>query len=268
MVFKIASNAGHGGSGSTLGKRTPDGEYEWNFNNVIASAFDDEISKYKNVEVRRMDDTNGKTDVPLSTRTNTANSWGADLYISFHHNALAGVWGNHGGVETHVHDSKPEGSSKLAKVVQPVLSKSYGLRDRGIKYTNLHETRETKSDAVLIEGGFMDSLTDIPVLRAEAILKDAGKEIAIAVANHYGLEKKEVEKVDNNQPSAWAKSAWEYATDSGYFDGTRPKDNITRQEMAVVIQRMMSNIREYITNPIKEDVAELKQCDCDCGEKE
>lgn len=47
MAFKIAFCAGHGGSGSTKGKRTPDGEYEWDFNNKVAIAFENEIKKYK-----------------------------------------------------------------------------------------------------------------------------------------------------------------------------------------------------------------------------
>jgi len=44
---------------------------------------------------------------------------------------------------------------------------------------------------------------------------------------------------DNNQPSTWAKGAWEWAKKEGYLDGTRPKDNITREEMTVVIKRIV-----------------------------
>ncbi|EIM06224.1 N-acetylmuramoyl-L-alanine amidase, partial [Planococcus antarcticus DSM 14505] len=34
-MLKIALDAGHGGKNSTPGKRSPDGEYEWNFNNKV-----------------------------------------------------------------------------------------------------------------------------------------------------------------------------------------------------------------------------------------
>lgn len=38
MAKYVAIDAGHGGFGVTPGKRTPDGEYEWNFNNKVAKA--------------------------------------------------------------------------------------------------------------------------------------------------------------------------------------------------------------------------------------
>lgn len=40
------------------------------------------------------------------------------------------------------------------------------------------------------------------------------------------------------EPAAWAKGAWEKATALGVLDGTRPRDNITRQEVAVVLGRL------------------------------
>jgi N-acetylmuramoyl-L-alanine amidase len=43
---------------------------------------------------------------------------------------------------------------------------------------------------------------------------------------------------DKNTPSAWAKEAWEWAKKEGITDGTRPKDNLTREEFAVVLKRL------------------------------
>lgn len=45
-------------------------------------------------------------------------------------------------------------------------------------------------------------------------------------------------QVNNNQPSAWAKVAWEWATKEGLLDGTRPKDPVTREEMAEILRRL------------------------------
>ena len=42
-----------------------------------------------------------------------------------------------------------------------------------------------------------------------------------------------------NQPSSWAKDAWEWAKKEGLLDGTRPKDNLTREEFAVVLKRLV-----------------------------
>src|SRR5690606_34720838 len=145
MAYKVAFCAGHGLN--TPGKRTPDGEREWTFNNKVALAFEDEMKQYEGVRLLRTDDRTGQRDVPLKERTDKANAWNADVYISFHHNAFKGVWGNHTGTEVHVYQSKPKDAVRLAKLVHPAVAKAYDLRDRGIKYTNLHITRETKMTA-------------------------------------------------------------------------------------------------------------------------
>ena len=44
---------------------------------------------------------------------------------------------------------------------------------------------------------------------------------------------------DKNTPSAWAKGAWDWAKEKGYLDGNRPKDNLTREEFAVVIKKLV-----------------------------
>ena len=44
---------------------------------------------------------------------------------------------------------------------------------------------------------------------------------------------------DKNQPSAWAKEAWEWAKKEKLLDGTRPKDGLTREEFAVVLKKLV-----------------------------
>lgn len=43
---------------------------------------------------------------------------------------------------------------------------------------------------------------------------------------------------EKNVPSSWAKDAWEWAKKEKLLDGTRPKDNLTREEFAVVLKRL------------------------------
>ena len=186
MSFKIAVGAGHGLH--TAGKRTPDNEREWSFNNVNVLAFIKEIYKYEDVEVRRFDDPTGKRDVPLATRTNGANSWGADIYVSFHHNANTGRWGSWTGTETYRGSSS--NSTRLAQLVHAEVVKAYGLRDRGIKTANFHITRETRMPVVLIEGGYMDSIIDIIKMRDDRVLKNAGIGVANAVVKYANLKLK------------------------------------------------------------------------------
>lgn len=188
MTFKIGTDAGHGLN--TPGKQTPDREKEWSFNDAVLRAFINEMKNYENVQVYRYDDPSGKTDVPLKTRTDKANKDKVNLYISFHHNANTGQWGDWTGTETHVYQTKPKEAVKLAQIVQPKMAKAYGLKDRGIKYTNLHITRETNMTAILLEGGFMDSRIDIVKMRDIEVLNNAGKAVAEAVAQYAGLKKK------------------------------------------------------------------------------
>ena len=44
--------------------------------------------------------------------------------------------------------------------------------------------------------------------------------------------------VDANEPSKWAKDAWAKAHGMGLMDGTRPHDNVTREELAAVLVRL------------------------------
>lgn len=62
------------------------------------------------------------------------------------------------------------------------------------------------------------------------------------VHNYICVWRKKVEppkstESTENQPDAWAKAAWDKAVAKGVLDGTRPRDNITRQELALVMDR-------------------------------
>jgi len=184
--FKVAIDAGHGGFGVTPGKRTPDGEYEWNFNNKVAVAC---IAKLKanGVDVIRTDDPTGKTDVGLTARTNKANNAGADIMVSFHHNANTGKWGTWTGTETFTYLGSWPKAEKLAKEVQSRIVKAYGLRDRGLKKENFAIVRQSNMPAILVEGGYMDSTIDIKKLRSDAVLKAAGIAAAEGILAYLGV---------------------------------------------------------------------------------
>ena len=42
-----------------------------------------------------------------------------------------------------------------------------------------------------------------------------------------------------NEPSDWAKDAWDWAKKNGYNDGMRPRDNTTREEVAAFMWRIL-----------------------------
>ncbi|QUW22399.1 N-acetylmuramoyl-L-alanine amidase [Sporosarcina sp. Marseille-Q4063] len=188
-MIKIAIDAGHGLN--TPGKRAPSGEREWTFNNKVALAAISRLNTFQNVQLLRLDDPTGAVDVLLKTRTDRANAWNADVLVSIHHNAYLGAWGPHGGVETYTLPGASQNSQDMAALVHPLVVKTMGLRDRGKKMLNLHMLRESKMPAILVEGGFMDSTTDIKVLLDNQKLKEQGEAIAEGLAIFYKFKLQE-----------------------------------------------------------------------------
>ncbi|MFC7684884.1 N-acetylmuramoyl-L-alanine amidase [Ureibacillus sp. GCM10028918] len=277
-MIKVGYDAGHGLH--TAGKRTPDGEREWSFNDKVARAFAKELALYKGVMTRRFDDPTGQRDVPLRERTDGANKWSANYYISFHHNALGSRWGNHTGVETFVYTSPQPRSVELANAIHPAVVKSYGLRDRGVKRGNLHIVRETTMPSILIEGGFMDSLIDITKLRNDTVLANAGRSIAQNFAKFVGLTRaiqspkeeltlaqyEELKRLINAQarriqelerliglverePLAEHAKEWEWATNIGLLSDVYPNRPLTREQLAEVEYRKASGEIQLVVEP-------------------
>lgn len=48
----------------------------------------------------------------------------------------------------------------------------------------------------------------------------------------------EVKPMANDAPAGWAKTAWEKASVAKVMDGTRPTEPVTRQELAVILDRL------------------------------
>src|SRR5690606_28846364 len=110
--MKIVIDAGHGPE--TPGKRSPDGSLrEYQFNSAVARYVIDELKEYENVKLlsTHRDD----RDVPLKERTDTANAWGAELFVSIHANAAGdGGWNSAQGIETFVYETRPPAAVALA----------------------------------------------------------------------------------------------------------------------------------------------------------
>ena len=58
----------------------------------------------------------------------------------------------------------------------------------------------------------------------------------------YQYDDEVVEVEDKNKPSGWAVKAWQEGIDKGITDGTRPKDNITREEAITMILRAIKEL--------------------------
>ena len=72
QAFTISIDSGHGGNGSTAGKRFLDGtRYEWDINDAVADRLQPLLEKH-GVTVHRLDDASGQTDVSLNSRLQQA----------------------------------------------------------------------------------------------------------------------------------------------------------------------------------------------------
>ncbi len=49
----------------------------------------------------------------------------------------------------------------------------------------------------------------------------------------------QVQQQQQNQPSPWAREAWEWARKEGLLDGTNPQGNVTREQLAIVLKRLV-----------------------------
>jgi len=56
-------------------------------------------------------------------------------------------------------------------------------------------------------------------------------------------------RVVRDEPSRWAAPAWKWATDAGLVDGTAPRAPMTREQVAVVLQRYDAMVRERQRKP-------------------
>lgn len=184
-MFKLALNAGHGlyTAGKRCDKRfDPNETREWTLNNRICNKIQEKLKDYNGIEVLRLDDVTGKTDVALSERTRKANQWGADFYLSIHHNA--GIHGgNGGGVVAYTYTNVDADTKAWQKMLYDAIIAKTGLkgnRSKPLSTADFHECRETKMPAVLLECGFMDSASDTPVILKE-IFADRVAEACVEV---------------------------------------------------------------------------------------
>lgn len=124
------------------------------------------------------------TNNSLSAVANSANAWGADLFVSNHFNAAGGD-----GYEALVHN---EDRIPLGKVFEKHVLAA-GQNSRGVKLRpNLSVLRLTNMPAVLNEGAFVDNLKDIQDWNEDHELKKLGIAYAEACAEYLNLEKKTV----------------------------------------------------------------------------
>lgn len=194
-MFKLALNAGH--YKYTPGKRChvdidPKQTREWVLNDRICDKIQKILSEYDGIEVLRIDDTSGEIDISLTDRTNKANNCGADFWLGVHHNA-AGKKFDGGGIVAYVYTAPGDIALGWQKDLYNTLIAKTGLkgnRSSPLAKKNLHEVRETKMPAVLLELGFMDSTVDCPIILTEEYADKCAEAISEVIVERAKLTKK------------------------------------------------------------------------------
>ena len=211
-MFKLALNAGHGIN--TKGKRCmaaldKNQTREWVLNSRICERIEQKLKNYSNYQVLRIDDPTGENDVPLKKRTNAANSFGADFYLSVHHNA--GVKGGKGGgivayVYTKASKESTEWQEELYKALIDHTSLK-GNRADGTSKANFHECRESNMPCVLLECGFMDSATDVPIILSDNFAEAVATACVEVIVKRAKLKKTATATPKQNKILEWQKAA-------------------------------------------------------------
>lgn len=104
----------------------------------------------------------------LNERTNEANNWGANFFVSIHINSNQAT-----GFESYTYNGDYDGKERtnaIRRSIHNEIVQQTGFSDRGLKEENLHVLRESNASAILTENGFIDNADDARKLKDEAYI--------------------------------------------------------------------------------------------------
>ena len=199
----IGIEAGHGLK--TAGKQTPNGIKEWELADKVRDKVVRILKPY-DVKFVFTDNDEGAVDETLASRKAKYTKEKVDAFVSLHFNAYTGKWNKATGVEVWVDKKYTSDDMKLAKLVYDRLVKYMGLKGRGIKKENWAVINQNKIPAILVEGGFMDSTIDYPVITSDEGQEAYARAVAEGLIEFLGLKKK-VKKtskyINNSRVKSW-----------------------------------------------------------------
>ncbi|WP_462410884.1 N-acetylmuramoyl-L-alanine amidase [Neobacillus sp. Marseille-QA0830] len=145
------------------------------------------VNNYENVQVK-MSRTTDAT-VSLAQRTNDANAWGANFFLSIHINSAGS---SARGYEDYIYIGLSD-SSRTASIQQMIheeVIRVNQLPDRGRRKANYHVLRESKMDAVLTENGFISNSSDAALMSQPEWRQTVAQGHANGLARAFNLQPK------------------------------------------------------------------------------
>lgn len=181
-----------------------------------------------------------ESDYPgLSARASVSNRAGADLFVSLHSNAA----GSSARGFVAFTSAPPETAARnklAAAIIGRIKAAGVVIWGSGLAHEMYTVLASTTAPAVLLEYGFHTNNQDVALLKDSSYRDKLAQATCAGICDYLGLEVKEPdgESGQPNEPDSWAKEAWSKAAAAGVFDGTRPRDALTRQEAAIVLGRL------------------------------
>lgn len=179
--IKIFLDFGHGGSDSGA----VSGALIEKAMNLITGLECKDILEQYDIEVMTSRDID-KT-VSLAERVRMANEWGADYFVSIHYNAGGGDRGEV------IHSIYRNKGLALANSIAASMKSSgqdtmkiYERRGQDNK-DYYYVIKNTRMDAVIVEGGFIDNAVDRQLFDTVEEQKAMGRTIAHGILNHLGI---------------------------------------------------------------------------------
>lgn len=197
-MLKIAIDAGHYKGTPRrrcLAALDPNQTGEWELNRRVADKLQELLAGYE-CETIRVDDTTGAHLVSLADRVKAANGWPADVYLSIHHNAgIKG--GSGGGCVVYAAPGCQAKSKAIQKATYGAVVSRTGLvgnRSNTMPERSLYVLQHTTMPAILIECGFMDSSTDVPVILTAYFAEQVADGLLAALVEVFGLTERKKER--------------------------------------------------------------------------
>lgn len=178
----------------------------------------------------------------LTERANISNKAKPDCFVSIHTNAAGeGGWSSASGLEIYTSAGPMTAQRNVlaSKLVNAFHAAGVSLRSEPIKHELYTVLAKTDAPAALIEYGFHTNKMDTEYLKDSKYRDKLAEATAKGICEFLGVAWQADPGEDNaDTPDAWSAEAWQKAKDKGVLDGTRPRDNMTRQELAVVLDRL------------------------------
>lgn len=175
----------------------------------------------------------------LTERANISNKAKPDCFVSIHTNAYGeGGWSSASGLEIYTSAGPMTAQRNVlaSDLVNAFHAAGVSLRSEPIKHKMYTVLAKTDAPACLIEYGFHTNKADVEYLKDTKYRDKLAEATAKGICNYLSVDWKKDEPV-----SDWEQErdeAWQAAKEAGILDGTRPEDPVTRQELAVVLDRL------------------------------